>query len=142
MERYRWEIGDGGKGKKEEKGNMGEAWEMITRKIIKNNHNDNSNKSTLNIHCYAMLLHTQRASFRTFLPCISALIQALSEPLAVGFPWSALTTNRKSSKGQCKGSRERGRGRGRWVGAHHRVNRSNKSATANRKVSWKLFLLA
>lgn len=78
-----------------------------------------------------------------FLPCISALIRALSEPLAVGFPWSALTTNRKSSKGQCKGYRERGKGRGEkgW-GAHHRVNRSDKSATANRKVSWKLFLLA
>lgn len=36
------------------------------QKDYKKNHNDNSNKSTLNIHCYAMLLHTQRASFRTF----------------------------------------------------------------------------
>lgn len=64
-------MGDGRSGmgervKEVEKGNMGETWEMITRRIIKKNHNDNSNKSTLNIHCYAMLLHTQRASFRTF----------------------------------------------------------------------------
>lgn len=62
----RRQIGDGGAGKGRGEGKYGRDMGDDNQKDYKKNHNDNSNKSTLNIHCYAMLLHTQRASFRTF----------------------------------------------------------------------------